>query len=42
MREIIALVTSILGGLIWIAVIFSGKRGRRIETIIKQEKERRK
>ena len=40
MREWIALMSSILGGLIWIAVIFSGKRGKKIEEIIKQEKER--
>lgn len=40
--ELIGLITSVLSGFIWIAVIFSGKRGKKIEQIIKEEKERKK
>ena len=40
--EVIGLTASILSGFIWIAVIFSGKRGKKIEQIIKEQKERNK
>lgn len=40
--ELIGLIASVLSGFIWIGVIFSGKRGKKIEQIIKEQKEREK